>query len=126
MIMLCTCGSSLYPTQGQDLYCLSRLYFLSRNLFLYCGRAPFPTSGFDINLSPLEDSYIIESGSPKEEAILEQCAQLLDFVSDTQIQARDKKRLDLSTQITNQAAQKGLKPVQDFQAAIQKTSESDL
>ncbi|MCK5243364.1 4Fe-4S dicluster domain-containing protein [bacterium] len=90
------------------------------------GEQPYPKSGFDINLSPIKEGYIIESGSARGEALLEQCAQILAPVSDTQIQARDKKRHDLSAQISKQSAEKGLKPELDFQAAIQKTAESDL
>jgi len=53
---------------------------------------PHPTEGFDLNLSPLNDGYLLEVGSKKGEGLIRE--QEVDFspAKDTQVSARRTKR----------------------------------
>ncbi len=56
------------------------------------GGKPFPETGFDINLSPVEGGYIIESASEKGKEYLEERESLLKEASSRQIEERGKAR----------------------------------
>jgi sulfhydrogenase subunit beta (sulfur reductase) len=56
---------------------------------------PYPTAGFDINLSPLNDGYLAEVGSSRGEELIHQCEQYFSLAKDTQIFARKAKRESL-------------------------------
>ena len=53
---------------------------------------PHPTEGFDLNISPLNDGYIVEIGSEKGERLLGGHRQHFVAAKDTQIQARRRER----------------------------------
>ena len=56
---------------------------------------PHPTEGFDLNLSPLNEGYLIEVGSQKGEDIIQQYKEYFVIAKDTQIAARKVKRENL-------------------------------
>ena len=58
------------------------------------GGTPYPTAGFDLNLSRVEDGYIIEAGSVKGEEVITQHNSLFNRAQDEQLRARDKKRTE--------------------------------
>lgn len=53
---------------------------------------PHPTSGFDINLSPLSDGYLAEVGSAAGEDFVQKYEEYFSRAKETQINARKKKR----------------------------------
>ena len=87
---------------------------------------PYAKAGFDINISPLAGSMLVESGSAKGEALLKSMGQILKPASDTQVQERDRKREEMTRKVESQAEAKGLKASDDLHKAVKKTVESDL
>jgi hypothetical protein len=53
---------------------------------------PYPTEGFDLNLSPLNDGYLVEVGSEKGEALIQKYQNYFLKAKETQILARQTKR----------------------------------
>ncbi len=53
---------------------------------------PYPEIGFDLNLSPLNDGYVVEVGSKKGEELIEQYQEYFVLAKDTQIFGRRAKR----------------------------------
>jgi len=56
---------------------------------------PYPTEGFDLNLSPLNDGYVVEVGSKKGEEFIRQYKEYFLPAKDAQIAARRAKRESL-------------------------------
>jgi hypothetical protein len=90
------------------------------------GQQPYPKSGFDINLSPVDGGYVVETGSERGEKALERCSQFLDKDDGTFAKRRDERRAKLAERVAGQAAAKGLSGTPDFRAAVEKSAESSL
>ncbi|MDD5595062.1 MAG: 4Fe-4S dicluster domain-containing protein [Candidatus Omnitrophica bacterium] len=56
---------------------------------------PYPTWGFDLNLSPLNEGYVVEVGSKKGEELIAQYKKYFIAVRDAQIAGRRAKRESL-------------------------------
>jgi sulfhydrogenase subunit beta (sulfur reductase) len=56
---------------------------------------PYPVEGFDLNLSPLNDGYVVEAGSKKGEEFIQQYKEYFSPAKDAQIAARRAKRESL-------------------------------
>jgi ferredoxin/ferredoxin-like protein FixX len=56
---------------------------------------PHPTEGFDLNLSPLNEGYIVEVGSKKGEELLQQHKEYFIAAKETQVAGRKAKRNNL-------------------------------
>lgn len=56
---------------------------------------PHPTWGFDLNLSPLNDGFVVEVGSKKGEELIRECPDQFQEIKDTQISGRNAKRESL-------------------------------
>ncbi len=56
---------------------------------------PHPTAGFDLNLSPLNERYLVEVGSQKGLDLIQQYKEYFVIAKDTQIAARKVKRENL-------------------------------
>lgn len=80
------------------------------------GYKPFPETGFDLNLTPLDDFYLLEAGSLWGEELIKENESLFKSASAEQITKREKLREevsrsvedlnpDLSLQISPQAAE---------------------
>jgi NAD-dependent dihydropyrimidine dehydrogenase PreA subunit len=61
----------------------------------YIGATPYPQSGFDLNLSRVENGYIIEIGSEKGKELVARHETLFTRVPDEQLRARDNKRKEI-------------------------------
>ena len=53
---------------------------------------PYPTDGFDLNLSPLNDGYLVEVGSKMGEEIIGKSKEYFVLAKETQVSARKTKR----------------------------------
>ncbi|MFA5976346.1 MAG: 4Fe-4S dicluster domain-containing protein [Elusimicrobiota bacterium] len=60
---------------------------------LAVGVKPYPTEDFDLNLSLLEDRFLVEAGSDKGSNWLQQHASLFKRVTDKDVQLRDEQRV---------------------------------
>lgn len=90
------------------------------------GEQPYAKEGFDVNISPIADGYIVESGNERGEALLKDAGDLLQAADKTMMQERDGRRQELANRVCEQAEQKGLKRGMDFQKAIRKSENTEL
>lgn len=66
------------------------------------GDQPHPTAHFDLNLSPVEQGYVVETGSVKGEAVVAQHAVLFREATAAEIAARDARRAAMSAAVKSQ------------------------
>ncbi|MBU4346292.1 MAG: 4Fe-4S dicluster domain-containing protein [Candidatus Omnitrophica bacterium] len=60
---------------------------------------PYPTSGFDLNLSPLNDGYLIEVGSGRADELIQEYKEYFALAKETQIASRKTKREKVAERI---------------------------
>jgi ferredoxin len=87
---------------------------------------PYPRAGFDVNLSLTSQGYLVEAGSDKGEALLQEADEVLSDADDAIVSERDRNRAALTARITDQAAAYGLTPDADLQAATRGAAGADL
>ena len=87
---------------------------------------PYATEGFDINLSPVADGFVVESGSDRGAELLEQVAGQMTEADDAVLQQRDAARAEMKERVSKLAAEKGLTAGLDLQKAIAGAAESEL
>jgi sulfhydrogenase subunit beta (sulfur reductase) len=56
---------------------------------------PHPLEGFDLNLSPLNEGYLVEAGSDKGEVLIKKYKEYFIIAKETQVAARKVKRNNL-------------------------------
>lgn len=71
---------------------------------------PHPTIGFDLNLSPLSEGYLIEIGSKKGEGLIREYKEFFVAAKDAQISARRVKRENLIERLKKHLLPKHLVP----------------
>ena len=87
---------------------------------------PYAKGGYDINLSPTAKGIVVEAGSERGEALLEQASDLLQPADEALIVERDRARDEMTQRVAEQAKAKGLTADADLQAAIKGTQDADL
>jgi sulfhydrogenase subunit beta (sulfur reductase) len=87
---------------------------------------PYPKKGFDINLSPVSNGFIVETGSERGEKLCGNARQYLKPAERPMLAERDRNREALYKKVAGQAAKKGLEAGKNYQEAIRKTAESKL
>ena len=73
------------------------------------GSKPYPVDSFDLNLSPVEGGYVVQSGSDKGKAAIEQNTGLFAQAEDRQVNQREQNREALTKQVSEQVKNQGLK-----------------
>lgn len=71
---------------------------------------PYPTWGFDLNLSPLNDGYLVEVGSKKGEELIQQYREYFILAKDTQVSARKAKRESVIDRLKRHLLPKNIPP----------------
>jgi sulfhydrogenase subunit beta (sulfur reductase) len=56
------------------------------------GVDPYPTEGFDLNLSPVKDGYVVEAATAQGERLVTQDRELFSDASETQLAERERNR----------------------------------
>ncbi|MFA5090511.1 MAG: 4Fe-4S dicluster domain-containing protein [Candidatus Omnitrophota bacterium] len=56
---------------------------------------PYPQAGFDLNISPLNEGYVVEAGSKRGAGLIEQHREYFSQAKESQVLARQKKRESL-------------------------------
>jgi len=79
---------------------------------------PYPSWGFDLNISPLNDGYVVEAGSDKGEELLEAHKDLFLQVKDAQIAGRRAKRESLIDRLRRHLLPQGLVHKEDVQRLV--------
>jgi hypothetical protein len=85
------------------------------------GEQPYPKAGFDINLAPIENGFVVEAGSPRGAELLKQAARLLTPAAPAALEARDRRRRALTEAVCAQTEQAGLPCGANLRAAVEKS-----
>lgn len=79
---------------------------------------PHPAAGFDLNLSPLNDGYLVEVGSKKGEELIKQYKEFFIPAKETQASARSEKRNNLCERLKKNLAPKNIPPLKILQKLV--------
>jgi len=69
---------------------------------------PYPTEGFDLNLSPLNDGYLVEVNSQNGAELIREHKEIFVLAKDAQVAARKVKRENLIAKLKRYLAPQGL------------------
>jgi len=86
---------------------------------------PYPSAGFDLNLSPLNDGYLIEVGSKKAEELIQQHKEFFSPAKETQSSARLEKRNNLCERLKKNLVSKNIPPLKILQKLVRDGYNSD-
>ena len=93
---------------------------------LALGIKPHPQEDFDINLSQVEDGFVVKCGSDKGKAVLEKFSSLFEDAKDRDITEKDKSRAEVIREVEKNIKENDI-PLQDlYKGIIEKSSESDI
>lgn len=90
------------------------------------GERPYPTKGFDINISSTPKGYVLESGTDRGADLLRSAERYLRPADDALLEARERQRAMMYDKLADNAAAHGLAPQTDLRRAVEETFESDL
>jgi ferredoxin len=91
------------------------------------GEQPYAKTGFDINIAPTAEGYVLETGTERGARALEAAREYLKPAGDQQLAARDRQRAALYDRLVkHQAEACGLRPGVDLRAAVEKSTDSRL
>jgi len=93
---------------------------------LALGVQPYPTADFDLNMSTLEDSFLIEAGSDKGRALLEECASLFTQATDHDNEARDAQRAEVIKAVEKNIQTYDIPRHDRFQGIIERNYNSEI
>jgi len=63
------------------------------------GNVPYAESGFDINITPLPDGYVLETGSDRAKALLDPFTDMLKPATEQQVSAREELRRNMTQKV---------------------------
>jgi len=90
------------------------------------GEQPYPTKGFDINISPTAKGYVLQSGTDWGAKLLRKAERYLEPADDILLEARESQRATMYSKLVDNAAACGLRPGMDLRQAVEKTFDSSL
>jgi len=79
---------------------------------------PYPQDGFDLNISPLNDGFLVEVGSVKGQGLVDAYKGLFSIAKDTQIAARKAKRDGLIDRLKRHLLPQNLVKYTDVQRLV--------
>ena len=87
---------------------------------------PYPQESFDINLSQVRSGHVVETGSPKGEALLREHSSFFENAKDELISERDEARRKVVGEVEENIKNNEV-PFQDtLQGAVERNFESDI
>ena len=90
------------------------------------GEQPYPVEGFDLNLSPVSQGAIVETGSERGEAALESLRADLAQAESAHLEERNARRERLAHRVAGQAEAGGLRAGLDLQHMVERSREASL
>jgi sulfhydrogenase subunit beta (sulfur reductase) len=90
------------------------------------GVQPYAEKGYDINISPLSNQYLIDAGSARGEQLLETVSDYLAVADDQLLEERDQRRASMVQKLVDQSAEQGLRPGMDLAAAVRGAADSNM
>jgi ferredoxin len=86
---------------------------------------PYPSEGFDINFSPLDENFLVDTGSQRGEEIIKSSG-LFNHATPAQISRRDEKRNSVVKRLTEHLAFHQIPPKDVLQEIVRDGYESDV
>lgn len=86
------------------------------------GNNPYPENGFDINLSPIRDGYILTIGTEKGDKIIDK--GLLQEATENQLKMVEINRKKIKDKVSTQVANQGYNVITSLQKAVMDNFES--
>jgi hypothetical protein len=90
------------------------------------GEQPHAKDGYDLNLSPLSQGLLVETGSERGVDLLREARRILHSAPEAMVAERDRQRQGMYQRVAAQAAQAGLQPNSDFRDAVEKSFETEI
>ncbi|MCF7907747.1 MAG: 4Fe-4S dicluster domain-containing protein [Candidatus Omnitrophica bacterium] len=90
------------------------------------GLKPYPKDNFDLNLSVVDDGFVVESGSDKGESILKQYTLLFRQTREDLVVTRDKKREKITGEANANLSKNTVPDQSSFKDVVQKNYESKI
>lgn len=87
-------------------------------------RKPYPEEMFDLNLSPIEDGFIVEIGSDKGKKVFDQSKELFSQADKTLFNRRDSNRIDVIKKVELVVKESGLGCIKGINNKIKEKYES--
>ncbi len=81
---------------------------------------PHPVEGFDLNLSPLTEGYLVEVGSKRGQGLIDKYQKYFLKAKESQISARDSKRQNLIDELNKHLKEQNLPKKDILQKIVQK------
>lgn len=88
------------------------------------GNNPYPEKDFDINVSPIQDGYILTIATEKGEALIDK--KLLQSPTENQLKMVDTNRENLKTKVRTQVANQGYNIITSLQNAVMNNFDSKV
>ncbi len=95
----------------------------------YClclGVKPYPDQGFDINLSEVNDGYVVQVGSDKGNAAIQKTKHLFREASKAVLEERDKKRKNVTNQVQENVRALDIPEESRFSGIIERNYDSEI
>lgn len=93
---------------------------------LALGIKPYPERDFDLNLSEVEDGFIVETGSQKGEALVKRHFSLFEDAPDGKIGLRKIARDEVASLVEKNISNNGVPGQDSFKDIIKRNYESDI
>ena len=90
------------------------------------GIRPYPQEDFDINLSPTDDGFLVDTGSDKGEAIIKKQPALFEKAPESAAAERDRQRGKVIREVESNIASNDLPPQEQYKSIIEKNFESSI
>ncbi len=90
------------------------------------GEKPYAEKGYDINISPLSQSYLIDAGSDRGQQLLHGLSDYLVPADQMLLDEQQRCRAAMQRRLVQQSAQHGLRPGLDLAAAVRGAKDSSL
>ena len=87
---------------------------------------PYASTGFDINLSPVSDGFLVEAGSERGKALLKQAEKFLVDADRQSIEERERCREEIVKLVNSNVKSAGLSVEDDFRKAVEQSREAEL
>jgi sulfhydrogenase subunit beta (sulfur reductase) len=88
------------------------------------GDRPYPDTGFDLNLSPVGDSFVVETGSARGEQLLTLHLDLTREATAGEIETRDRRRQELAERVA--ALNEPFRTRNPFQESVERSLKTPI
>ena len=101
-------------------YAIDTCFCLSLNV------TPYPKENFDINLSPVDKGFVVETGSEKGEALVKQHPGLFEEAKKEDIDKRNKQRERVVKEVEKNVKEYEVPAQEQFSGIVERNYESEL